>query len=155
MRLIQNCVFRNMHVPPSHTYRTRVFPCMGVYRRAFPGHSSLWMMLFVMGKKKKDSMNFKYTFSQPLNEKNHAHFVCKIHFKYYLLLLWRRDSPVFRPGEFHGQRRLAGYSPWHRKESDTTEGLTLLLAYTFLSLSFCSSAISRWHHCSPCYQSQT
>ena len=25
------------------------------------------------------------------------------------------------PGEFHGQRRLVGYSPWGRKKSDTTE----------------------------------
>ena len=24
-------------------------------------------------------------------------------------------------GEFHGQRNLEGYSPWGRKESDTTE----------------------------------
>ena len=32
---------------------------------------------------------------------------------------------VFLPGEFHGQRRLAGYSPWGRKESDMTEQLTL------------------------------
>ena len=30
-------------------------------------------------------------------------------------------SPVFVPGEFHGQRSLAGYSPWGRQESDTTE----------------------------------
>ena len=28
------------------------------------------------------------------------------------------------PGEFHGQKRLAGYSPWDRKESDMTEHLT-------------------------------
>ena len=28
-------------------------------------------------------------------------------------------------GEFHGQRSLAGYGPWDRKESDTTERLTL------------------------------
>ena len=37
---------------------------------------------------------------------------------------WRRarqPSPVFLPGESHGQRSLAGYSPWGRKESDTTE----------------------------------
>ena len=37
---------------------------------------------------------------------------------------WRRacqPSPVFLPGEFHGQRSPAGYSPWGRKESDTTE----------------------------------
>ena len=31
---------------------------------------------------------------------------------------------VFLPGDYHGQRSLAGYSPWGRKESDTTEGLT-------------------------------
>ena len=28
------------------------------------------------------------------------------------------------PGEFHGQRSLAGYSPWGHKESDTTEQLS-------------------------------
>ena len=28
---------------------------------------------------------------------------------------------VFLPGEFHGQRSLASYSPWDRKELDTTE----------------------------------
>ena len=28
---------------------------------------------------------------------------------------------VFLPGESHGQRSLAGYSPQSRKESDTTE----------------------------------
>ena len=27
---------------------------------------------------------------------------------------------VFLPGKFHGQRILTGYSPWGRKESDTT-----------------------------------
>ena len=32
--------------------------------------------------------------------------------------------PVFLPGEFHGQRSLAGYSPWGRKKLDTTEWLT-------------------------------
>ena len=29
--------------------------------------------------------------------------------------------PVFLPGESHGQRSLAGYSPLGRTESDTTE----------------------------------
>ena len=28
--------------------------------------------------------------------------------------------PVFLPGEFPGQRSLAGYSPWGLKESDMT-----------------------------------
>ena len=27
----------------------------------------------------------------------------------------------FLPGEFHGQRNLAGYNPWGHKESDMTE----------------------------------
>ena len=43
---------------------------------------------------------------------------------------WRRKwqpTPVFLPGESHGQRSLAGYSPRGHKESDTTEWLTVLL----------------------------
>ena len=32
-----------------------------------------------------------------------------------------QPTPVFLPGEFHGQRNLVGYSPWGRKEWDTTE----------------------------------
>ena len=34
-------------------------------------------------------------------------------------------TPVFLPGKLHGQRGLVGYSPCGRKESDTTEQLTL------------------------------
>ena len=34
-------------------------------------------------------------------------------------------TPVFLPGESHGQSILAGYSPWGRRESDMTERLTL------------------------------
>ena len=32
-----------------------------------------------------------------------------------------KPTPVFWPGESHGQRSLADYSPWVRKESDMTE----------------------------------
>ena len=32
-----------------------------------------------------------------------------------------QSTPVLLPGEAHGQRSLAGYSPRGRKESDTTE----------------------------------
>ena len=32
---------------------------------------------------------------------------------------------IFWPGKFHGQRSLAGYSPWGPKELDMTELLTL------------------------------
>ena len=31
------------------------------------------------------------------------------------------NPPVFLPGKFHEQRKLAGYSQWGHKESDTTE----------------------------------
>ena len=31
------------------------------------------------------------------------------------------STPVFFPGEFHGQRSLVCYSPWGLKESDMTE----------------------------------
>ena len=37
--------------------------------------------------------------------------------------VWQ-PTPLFLPGEFHGQRSLVGYSPWGCKESDTTEQLT-------------------------------
>ena len=39
-------------------------------------------------------------------------------------IFWRRawqPTPVFLPGESHGQRSLTGYSPWGHKESETTE----------------------------------
>ena len=45
---------------------------------------------------------------------------------------WRREwlpMPVFFPGEFHGQRSLADYSPWGPKESNIAEGLTLSLSF--------------------------
>ena len=47
---------------------------------------------------------------------------------------WRRkwqSTPVLLPGKSHGQGSRVGYSPWGRKESDTTERLH------FASLSLC------------------
>ena len=47
---------------------------------------------------------------------------------------WRRKwqpTPVFSPGEFHGQRSLTGYSSWGCKESDTTERLSLMLHVSY------------------------
>ena len=43
---------------------------------------------------------------------------------------WRRKwqpTPVFLPGEAHGWRNLAGYSPWGHKDLNMTEQLTLSL----------------------------
>ena len=44
------------------------------------------------------------------------------------------STPVFLPGEFHGQRRLVGYSPWGNRKLDTTEQLTVSLSIFRLSL---------------------
>ena len=50
-----------------------------------------------------------------------------LNFWFCLGVTWRRKwqpTPVFLPGEPHGQRNLVVYSPWGRKESDTTERLS-------------------------------
>ena len=55
--------------------------------------------------------------------------MCLVFYTHLLTFPWSRKwqpTPVFLPGESHGQRSLAGYSPWGYKESDTIEWLTLL-----------------------------
>ena len=53
-------------------------------------------------------------------------------------ILWGREwlpTPIFLPGELHGQRSLMGYSLWGCKESYMTEQLTLsLFIYIFLAI---------------------
>ena len=44
-------------------------------------------------------------------------------------------TPVFLPGEFHGQRSLVGYSPWDHWELDTTEA-TYAYVHIFLCVCF-------------------
>ena len=39
----------------------------------------------------------------------------------------RQITPLFLPAEFHGQRNLAGYDPYGRKESDMTEAIWYIL----------------------------
>ena len=49
---------------------------------------------------------------------------------------WRRKmkpTPVFLPGEVHGQRRLEGYNPWCHKESVTTKH-TCILGFEFANM---------------------
>ena len=43
----------------------------------------------------------------------------------------RKQQPtlVFLPGKIHGQRRLAGYGPWDRKESDMTVRITFTFCF--------------------------
>ena len=50
-------------------------------------------------------------------------------------------APAFLPGESHGQRSLAGYSPWDCKELNMTEQLTL--SFTFFS----ESSVMLSHRC--------
>ena len=51
-------------------------------------------------------------------------------------LSWRKEwlpMPVFLPGEFHGQRSFADYSPWGCKELDMTEQLTIFSMKTIIT----------------------
>ena len=60
---------------------------------------------------------------------------------------WRRKwqpTPVFLLGKSHGQRSLMGYSPWSRKESDTTERLR---TRTRLLVPEEGTASLVWHFC--------
>ena len=54
---------------------------------------------------------------------------------------WRREllpTPAFLPGESHGQRNLAGYSPWDCKELDMMH--TCLSVYLSIMLGSCGLA---------------
>ena len=49
---------------------------------------------------------------------------------------WRKEwlpTPVFFPGEFLEQRRLAGYSPWDSPSKNTRVGCHVLLQGIFLT----------------------
>ena len=43
-----------------------------------------------------------------------------------------QPTPIFLPGQSHGQRSLAGCSPWACKELDTTERLNSNNMYTHI-----------------------
>ena len=49
--------------------------------------------------------------------------------------IWQ-PTPIFLPGKFHGQRSLAGYSPWGHKELDMTEQLTFNPVHNIPGLDF-------------------
>ena len=56
---------------------------------------------------------------------------------------WRREwlpTQAFLPGEYHGQRNLAGYSPWGHKELDVTENSRIYFC-------LCSHMITVWSFC--------
>ena len=65
--------------------------------------------------------------------------------------------PVFLPGGSHEQRSLEGYSPWDRKETDTTEQLSTVspsnpqvdVACYLTPFFITSPSFSPWHMSPP------
>ena len=68
---------------------------------------------------------------------------------------WKREwlpTPVFLPGEFHGQRSLEGYSPWDRKETQLRDRDSLTKTLTDTSLKkIYRWQVSIWKKCSTSY----
>ena len=59
---------------------------------------------------------------------------------------WKRKwqpTPAFFPGKSHGQKSLAGHSPWGCKEWDTTEWLSMRPQYTGYSSRVGRTAVTR------------
>ena len=54
-------------------------------------------------------------------------------------------TPVFLPGESHGQRSLVGYSPWGYKELDNTSLFPGSRASGYCYEFVCSSKLVAWH----------
>ena len=76
-------------------------------------------------------------------------YVCIYIYVYLLYLFWRREwqtTPVFLPGEFHGQRSLVGYSPLGPKESDITKWLTLPFSQLFYLCNLWESQFFSYFH---------
>ena len=56
-----------------------------------------------------------------------------------------QPTPVFLPGESHGQRSLVGYSPWGCKELDTTKMTEHLCYPPFRSYGFQLMCNALWY----------
>ena len=76
----------------------------------------LYVFLFLKNENNKIS-NYHYKLTAENLEKKQKRTTKKI-------LIMRLPTPMFLPGEFHGQRSLAVYSPWGCEESDMTEPLS-------------------------------
>ena len=60
-----------------------------------------------------------------------------------------QPTPIFLPGKSHDQRSLAGYSPWGRKELDTTKVTEHIPSSQCLQLSPLLKLSPRVHHFLP------
>ena len=78
--------------------------------------------MFLKLKKKKKTLQNKKKLKQQMTPPSREAICILVSSSF-----WKRKwqpTPVFSPGEFHGQRSLAGYGPWDHKQSDMTEQLT-------------------------------
>ena len=113
--LRQGDVLVSLPFSPSQVGRVRLSPCE-------PNKAKGQAEGDLLGSLKQTIM-YAYPVAQLVKRHKRQKFhpwVRKIH--------WRREwlpTPVFLPGESHGQRSLVGYSPRGHKDSDTTERLTL------------------------------
>ena len=68
--------------------------------------------------------NLQVTYYKRIPIKISADFLPETLDPWFGTIPWRREwipTPVFSPGECHGQRSLVGYSPWGCEESYITE----------------------------------
>jgi len=68
------------------------------------------------------------------------HSIWFSHLSTYFTSGWQ-PTPVFLPGESHGQRSLVGYNPWDRKESDMTEATQHACIHTVVLQDFSARAV--------------
>ena len=84
--------------------------------------NSSQMYFYIYATPIKTASSFLFVFSY---DKNICLAMKKTEFNPWIRRIhWRKEwqsTPVFLPGEFHGQKSLAGYSPWGCKESDMTK----------------------------------
>ena len=121
--------------PPFLSFSLWDFPYLPGYKQLNKNCILCTIWLFWSRKAQKQNLSFlsyKMVTSHSNNNSNNYHPTSCYSFNPWVgKIPWRRkwqSSPVFLPGEFHGQRSLVGYSPWGRKESNRGEWLTLSLS---------------------------
>ena len=101
------------------------------------GYITLWMVLktfFFFGVIIFVCFQLRYSWWCTILYKFQVYNVVVDSFLSLCSICWRRKwqpTPVFLPEESHRQRSLEGYSPWGRKESDTTEQLSFSLCIKY------------------------
>ena len=107
---------------------TWLLPRASYHEMIFPGPASIGFI-------------HKYIWGSPTAQQQRIHLQCRGHrtcgFNPWVRKIpWRRawqPTPVFFPGESHGQRSLAGYSPQGCNELDATEhACTYIYIYMYI-----------------------